>query len=450
MYDPLRRIRRLTLLLVFSGALNIILFALFFYWNAKEHLPTAYCGLRPANLQEQQSPLATDHCNSEVIRFFRKMSLEGLVSRLKNTQLVENGYAQRDLALACLVAFHHFDLERAVGALSFPAQKRTIAYGKFRNGKSAELTVYPGLSEKHYEAILDFASTERWPLTSKGLFLMLKKQKEQDPTLADAFFMTADFLAVETLFSRSSVIPSRDELLKMLLQGDWSMLSTFADQQKHFQDLSAARRQRFLLDYVCQQSREAAYLMLKADPNIAAYKLDDNHVSLLLDLLDCKSLEAEQFALALLTSPRSDSVWKKAAARLYEYAGEAIPEKYQHHAALSRFVLQQTMVDMPNQPQAPVLTSAEAPLSTMLPPIKTALPKLTPAPKPQSTLAKAETLPRKPVLTPASKKERCYVVQEGDSLWKISRRFDVDVDRLRAHNKLNSDALHPGFSMRIP
>lgn len=48
------------------------------------------------------------------------------------------------------------------------------------------------------------------------------------------------------------------------------------------------------------------------------------------------------------------------------------------------------------------------------------------------------------------RKDRLYIVQEGDSLWKIARRFNVDVEHLRAHNKLKSDALKPGTPIRIP
>ena len=55
-----------------------------------------------------------------------------------------------------------------------------------------------------------------------------------------------------------------------------------------------------------------------------------------------------------------------------------------------------------------------------------------------------------PPAAPAKKKDRLYIVQEGDNLWKISRRFKVDVNVLRGHNKLKSDALKPGTTLKIP
>lgn len=52
--------------------------------------------------------------------------------------------------------------------------------------------------------------------------------------------------------------------------------------------------------------------------------------------------------------------------------------------------------------------------------------------------------------TPRKNQAQLYVVQEGDSLWKISRKFHVDLERLREENKLKSDALQPGATLRIP
>lgn len=352
-----------------SCALNVTLLFLFFYTAVKDWLPSTYYDCKPCREIEQQSPLVIDNSSKEVIRYFKKMPLEWLLARLKNQQPVENGYTQYDLALAILTEFHYFDIKRAFSGLPQPEQKRTIIYGKYRDGSPAELTVYPGLSQKHYEAIIAFVQTERWPLTSKGLFMNLRKGN-QDPSLADAFLLTPEFLAVELLFGRGIVSINKKELLSLVLQADWTILSTFANQQKASQDLSASQRHRFLIDYMEKKSKTAAHLLLKSDGPAAALKLDDAHLLLLLELLDEKSPETEKFALDVLTSPRSDAVRKMAAARL------AVPI--------------------------------------------------------------------------AQKIERMYLVQEGDSLWKISRRFNINLDALKSYNKLNSDILKPGMSLKIP
>jgi len=403
-----RYIRKLTVFLAISGSLNIILASILFYVFMCDRPPVPYFELKPANKQEQQAPLAIEKSDGEVIRHFRRMPLEWLVSRLDNTQLVENGYTQRDLALASLVAFYSFDLEKAFAGLPMPEQKRLIIYGKLNDGKPAEVVAYPGLSDQYFKAAKAFAARERWPLTSRGLFLALQKEEkeEYDPSLLDAFFMTSEFSSLELLFNRSGFFADKEELLKVVLEGSWKQLSEFAEQQRKSQDLSPARRQSFLLEYAKNKSKAAARLLLKTDGSFAARKLDDSQVIVLLNLLDEKSPFAEEFATVLMKSPRSDGVRELAAKRLKEYSGAYTPE-------------------------------------------------VRPTPEPKKQLAEI-----KPVLTAAVKpsivagvkpsKDFYYTVQEGDSLWKIGRRFNVDVEVLRAFNHLESDVLHPGRSLRIP
>lgn len=418
----LKYIRRLIIALSASGILNILLLSSFFYWLVKDTPPSPYFEQKPALKKEQQAPLASASGNAELIHYFRSLSFDQLVAKLSNNQLIENGYAQRDIALACLVAFHYFDLSRALVGQAQPEQQRSIIYGRLKSGQPASITVYPGLSEQQFHAVVDFIGTERWPLTSKGLFWQFKKLGDDaDPSLGDAFSMTPEFLAVEMLFNRADVSVSKADLQKMLLKGTWAMLSNFAEQQKLVQDLSPAKRQSFLLEYIDRKSTAAAYLMLKVDGEFALKKLDDRHVMDLLRLMDEKTPESEKYALDLLISPRGDAVWKMAGAKLYQYAGETIPDKNLHHMAMARFIPGKAMIEMPVNKSTP--------------------PKI---------VAKPIVSKPKPQPTQRVKKDRLYIVQEGDSLWKISRRFNVDIDKLRAHNKLKNDALKPGTSLKIP
>lgn len=472
MVDPIRNIRKLTAFLVVSGTLNIVLVFSIFYLMVRERPPTPYFELKPANQQEQQVPLAIDRSDSEVIRYFRRMPLEWLVSRLTNTQLVENGYTQRDLALASLVAFHYFDLDRAFSVLSKPEQKRLIVYGKFSDGRSAELVVYPGLSEKHFDAVRTFASTERWPLTNRGLFLALQKEdrEEYDQDLLDAFFMTSHFATVEMLFSRSEQPVGREELLKVLLEGNWVQLTDFVEQQKKAQDLSQTRRQNFLLDYVKNKSKAAAQMLLKTDGIFVARKLDDKQVVMLLQLLEEKSQQAKQFAFTLLKSPRSDEVRKLAADRLQEYTGVDMSEAYQRQTRLSRVSAVKKSVVIESKPlseskpisvEKPVLEAKSIQESTIAKPTTTISTKPLSANKPSANkpvINKSavnqspgdKSVATRKVGQPVQNRDFYYVVQEGDSLWKIGRRFSVDLEVLRAFNQLETDVLYPGRSLRIP
>jgi LysM repeat protein len=52
--------------------------------------------------------------------------------------------------------------------------------------------------------------------------------------------------------------------------------------------------------------------------------------------------------------------------------------------------------------------------------------------------------------SPASDTPLIYVVQEGDSLWKIAQRFGVKVDEIKRLNHFKSDSLKKGTTLKIP
>lgn len=435
----LHQIKRLTAALIISGALNITLLVSIFYWAVKDTHPAPYFELKPAKIEEQQASIATDQSNSELIRLYRTYTFDQLVHKLSNSELVENGYTQRDLALACLVAFHQFDLNRALAGQNTLTQQRQITYGKRPNGTPVEIAVYKGIDDAQFDAILSFAKTERWPMTAKGLFLLLqKKEAPQDQTLVDAFVLTPEFIAVDTLFKRSEATVDKTELLNVLVEANWKELSDFSEQQKVSQDLSPARRQRFLLDYIEHGSKSAAYLILKTDGPFAAKKFDDHHILKIIALLDEKTPEAEKFTLALLASPRGDIVWQKAGARLYGYAGEEQPEKFQYQDVLLRFFPQRKINKTIEKPKI-------IPIAT---PAKDNAPKTVKAPKPVKALSKIAVAAPVAITTP--KKERTHTVLEGDNLYRISKKYKVDVEALRKLNRLESNNLKTGMVLRIP
>jgi LysM repeat protein len=341
-----KKIRHLSLALIISGALNIGVLSAFLYWILRERPPTPYCELKPASYEQQQISLADSRACKEMLMQLSRLSFPQLVNSLSRTQLVGNGYTERDLALACLITFHHFDIQRALPKNAQPRQQRLLTWKPDVHQPPLTLVFYPHLTQQHFNAIIQFAKTERWPQTAEGLFLLLKKQKKEqwEANLVETFMLTPEFWTVELLFNRAGQQIDKQELLALLLEGEWLHLKQFVDQQRQLHDQSDARRQKFLLDYIQAGSPLAAKILLKTDREFADKKL-----------------------------PIKGSEQKELAA-------------------------------------TPVIAS----------------------------VMKNESVPR------------TYVVQEGDSLWKIARRFNVEVEALKRRNELKSDTIKPGSTLKIP
>jgi LysM repeat protein len=470
--DPslfIKRIRHLSQALIISGALNIGVLSMLLYWMLRERPPTPYCELKPASFEQQQIPLADQRGFTEVLSQLSQLPFSQLVERLSHSQLIENGYAERDLALASLMAFHHFDIQRALPKNAQPQQKRLLAWKPKGQDVPIPLVVYPDLTQQQFNSIIQFAKTERWPLTAEGLFLRLKEQKEKNELNADlmeTFFLTSEFWTVELLFNRSGQPASKQEILTVLLEGSWPLLKQFVDQQRQVHDASDARRQKFLLDYLKAGSQSAAQLLLKTEWDFSVKKLDDQQVIAILKLMPAQLPESKLFAKEMLTSPRSTNVWRYASQWLYTQAGEPMPTPWNYQAALARFAPEKATIELVSKPPAPS--------PALAPPLPLARPKVTMAApikpmakkgkgkassKVASTVAmKNPTEPKKAVepkkATELKKametKPRLYVVQEKDSLWKIARLFGVKVEELKAYNDLKSDTLKPGTTLKIP
>lgn len=336
------KIRRLSQALLISGTLNIFMLVLLFYWVVSERSLAPYFELKPV-VDEHPLPLMNQLNFSDVVTRLSLLSFDQLVDKLDQTQLIDEGYAERDLALSCLVAFHHFDMIRALPKRGQPIQQRILRWKNPLTGESVTLPIYPGLTEEQFKSIIAFARTEQWPMTSEGLFTLLQKQKAGstiDLSLVEAFMLTPEFLTVEVLFNRGDVQVRKQRLLEMVLEGDWPLLKLFFEQQKQLNDLSPARRQKFIMEYINKGSETAASLLKEGNP---------------------------------------------------------VP--------------------------TPVITAHSSNKSG-------------------GSLSNA---------TQSGKKCcRLYIVQEGDSLWKISRRFNVEMEVLKERNQLQSNAIQPGTILKIP
>ena len=393
-----KKFRIMTFSLIFSGALNIGLIAT--------------CFVRQDNVQSfafegamQKSSGESNISNMSALNAMSKLSFRELVSLLTNRELVEEGYSKRDLALAALVTFRHFNLEKALGAS--PAQKRSVTL------QSGLVELYPGLGEEQFEAIIRFAYREKWPLMAKGLFELLQKvPAHREESLCQAFAMTSEFSALQLLFQKTEASQDAHTLIDLATEGTWDLLNGFAKEQAQLLDLSVEKRRRFLLSYLAQRSKTAVKLLLSTDLEFSFKRLDDRGICDMLALVQGNFEEAQKFCVALLASPRSDFVRKMAAEKLYAFASETPPVPMDVQGAIARFC-----------PGLKTVPAAQAPVV-------------------QEEPVSVPVMPAKSV---------CYhTVAEGETLWKIARHYKVKVEDLVQVNGIENGKLYPGMTIQVP
>ncbi|MGC1879160.1 MAG: LysM peptidoglycan-binding domain-containing protein [Rhabdochlamydiaceae bacterium] len=397
-----RRNKWLTQLLIISGTLNIGLIATFVYFVLKEKQNTLSIELKPTAKDASVKPT-----NTQLLHSYSLLPYQELLLRLEHKDLLEEGLTRRDLGLACLVAFHHFNLDKALGGL--PLQKRSIPFTNNEGQETIDISVFPGLADYQFQAILQYAKTEKWPLTSQGLFYELKRSPvPRDPSLLDTFYLSPEYHAVYTLLTKTGIDISREQIIDLISESEWKSLSDLNQRQRTELDLTPDRRRLFLLDSLQNHSKLAAKILLDTDADFISKHFDDAQILTLLDLYPDKTPILATFSKELLSSPRTDPLRKRAATLLFALAGEPLPEPYDHQLALRRFLPQLAAP----QPIAPPIVPTKAPAP----------------PKPK----------------------KFHTVEPGDSLWKIARKYHVTVEELMRINHMETEKLRLGKQLEIP
>lgn len=377
----IRKVRILSQLLFLSVAVNIGLIATFAALSFKERNSLVF--LRPFKRKNTNSESET---LAGLLSLYRSFSFRELLTLLTNKEHVEEGFLKRDLALGCLVQFHHFYLHKSLSSFSLEARE------------VEGITLYVSLNDYHFESILRFAYTEKWPLTPQGLFLLFKKWPlPKDASLMQAFYLSDPFLALHTLFPHSE----NPVLLEMVLKGEWEDLNQFYEKR----ELTDSARKDLLLLYLQKGSSVAAQLLLKHDLLYAVKKLDNEKISLLLSHLREKTEDAEFFCLELLKSSRSDQIHQACASLLCKWSHQKLSELYNHQETLDRFI-----------PQSKETVEELRPLSSVI----------------------------------WDNKPHVHIVNDGENLWKIARKYHIELDELIRVNHLKDDRIHSGDEIIIP
>jgi hypothetical protein len=383
----MQKFRWLVQTLILSTALNAALLCTFFYFLIRDN--PLHFSYRPKEEIYHEPPPLT----STLLRRLQTFSFADLVELLDDSRKVEYGYRIRDFALSSLASFHDFDVERALGRGRL--SKKQWEY----EGRS--FLLFPRLQDEDFETLRSFASTERWPFTPRGLFREIQEKgiEKSDPALIHFFCHTPPFILLETLFARTHLPIRKRNLLALTLESGWERVEAFSAKEEQERDFSAAARVAFLIDAIEGGSKTATYLLLITDPLFAVKELDDEQTLKILDLLTVKTQEAQRFVQLTAQSPRCDEVRQKAMGRLAEYRGESTKEIAGHFY------------------EKPGLKELR-PLFRQQPPA---------APDPAT-----------------------HIIQPGESLWLIARKYRVPIELLIETNHLQSTVIRPGHLLKIP
>jgi len=401
-----QRARFLTQALILSGTLNIGFLSASIYIALKDK--------QAAISYEVPVTVRTQFSNDQILKAYSRASFQELLLRLESKELMEEGCVRRDLALACLSAFHHFPVEKALGGA--PLQKRVVSFRLAEGSDPLEVIVFAGLGDEHFEALLRFAKTEKWPFTSKGLFLAVAQSATPvDPSLLEAFYCTAEFHGIYSLFQKHIPGVSKILVVSMLREGSWSLLEQFSEKLRVLQQYTVDMYREILVAYATRKSSKiAADLLWKHELDYVLRRLDDPQMMAFLDCHKEQKERAQFLAKEILVSLRSDPVRQKAAQLLYAASEEPPPAVYDYEAVLERFYPERVAVK------------------------KTVLPVVEEKPV---ILVSEEKIPVKKIV---------HKIQERDSLWKISRKYKVSVEAIMQLNKLETDRLRVGRELQIP
>lgn len=395
--------------LIVSGALNLGFLAAFVVSTFKQPQEVKVQQEDSSSLVKNRAYISGD--SVEVLCNYFNASYEELLIELGNGCLVEDGYAKRDYALACLVAFHYFDIQKAL--VGVPLQTRYLEFVHQEGGERIRLEVFSGLNSTHFEALYTFAKVEKWPFTPQGLYVYLQRMNKYSnipDSLKEAFYLTPHFHYLWRLFNRLEKKVGVEELLQLVFEVQWDVLDKLYRELVVSQDLSEEVKRHVLMELLSNKSSFAAKRFLQEDRDFALTKLDDSSMVYLLGQLNQEMPQALEFARQLLVSVRSDRVLKAAAYKLYTLVEETPPHPYDHKKALARFF-----------PQA--ISSFEG--------------------------DEEATIKQVPATSFSSKK--VHLVVKGDTLWKIALDYHISLSELVKMNNLNSTSvIRPGMKLDIP
>ena len=417
---PNNRMKRLQKALIASLAVNLVIVLVgVFAWQQSGLLLLNKAQFQP-NQEVASNSAPTDL--SQLVCQLKEKRLDELYALLRDSGPVSHGFDMRSCALAALCAYHDFNIQKALPSTLAPKEEKVLSI----SGKP--VTFYPGLSNEHFLALHHFIQQEAFPFTTEGIYKRLQ-QNGSTEGLRAAFSLTGHYVVAEELLRRAGAI-SQQEVVDLLLSGSFSTLEKFYAAQREKSDFSPGVRQKFLQSYLAQSSPVAAQLLVRFDKDFSVHKLSDSEVMEVAKLVESVPATEQDYCLTLLQTERSQKVQQYARNLLVKAAPDGKNlGKLSRKELLAHFSRKAVFDDKKQVvAQAAQVKKEKAP----------------------AFHDKKMAVTSCAAQTSKQVKARDYVVQNGDNLWRISKKFQVQVETIKVANNLKNDALKPGAVLRIP
>ncbi len=417
-----------------------------------------------------------------------------------------SGFTSQDLALSFLYS-RGMTVDIPLKACGvWPQGMETIPF-QDANGEWKTVACFTGLQNEHLHAIQSYLRQEKTPYTAQKLYNLLKK--ENAACFKEAFYRTQEWFDLKQLLG--PFFKTDEKMWTYLSMFSWDgvldhitisqALQNEALKRPHQpvlkKDMREALVQVLVRDFMRTHSQELARCLVMSSPHSILVKAPKEVLHALFQAIpEDASDSGVVFALQVIKAPTKDDIFQ--AARAYISSRYSIPnvnsmgrkellaylaaeKKGKTPTALSQAEKKNGLKDQPEEKKKLFSSSLEESTKTLLSSSqkkgevesKSATSVSSPTP---SRLQENKSDGRQRKESPATTQEIAmssgngdmrraisqeaardkispfiyYTVRKGDTLWSISKKFQVSVDKVRYLNRIKGNNLPPGLVLKIP
>ncbi len=432
-----------------SLCINLILGALLITWSifTPKTIIVVEASKDRGGLLEKQDSSAFIWHDRDISQYQKMTDQELLALSLQAPVPLFSGFTSTDIALSLLYE-RGFTIDLPLKEIQrWPQNMVSIPVKKGGSEKEAFIC-FSSLTREDIQKIQRYLQEEKAPFSSQKVFELLKQDRKS--FLKDAFYRTQEFSDLKKLLSPP--FTSDEALLEYLCMFSWKAIQEHIELlQVRFQDnnqkyIKGKLVQIAVTDFMRTPSPKLARCLLIHFPRTFLLKISSSVFfrEFFRAIPDDLQKEGIQFALQLIQAPVQETISHSAQRYIAIKMGspelETISRKDFILAAQKKTLAKKTtQEEIPPPGKSELVKKVEVEVKAI--PTK----KL----KPSEEVACVSD-----VLSQSAKNKISpfiiYTVRKGDTLWSISKKFHVSVDKIRYLNRIKGKTLAPGTVLKIP